>query len=147
VVINMRSGPPDVRCRRFFQDNWPQANREIFGWGEQERWQKKYTVLTYEENGEILGAALFWQMGGVGYLSQILVSAAHRRRGIGARLVAAFERECSACHKLALKTYKDSPSQQFFARLGYVPEAVLEVDIHGIDWVYMRKGERECGRK
>lgn len=100
-------------------------------------------MVIAEEDGQILGAALFWRMGGVGYLSQLLVAAPRRRQGIGARLVAAFEEQCSACHKLALKTYRNSPSQVFYEKLGYQVEAVIEEDIHRIDWVYMRKGGRK----
>lgn len=135
----IRSGQYDERCREFFNQHWPQANEEMFGWRDQERWVKHYTSLRAEEGGEILGAALLWQMGGVGYLSQLQVVSACRGSGIGSRLVQAFERECSRCHKLALKTYKDSASQRFYERLGYTVEAVVEQDIHGIDWVYMRK--------
>ncbi|MGI6365152.1 MAG: GNAT family N-acetyltransferase [Bacillota bacterium] len=143
MLINIRCIQLDDRCRQFFRANWPQANREIFGWQEQERWQKEYGVVIAEEDGQILGAALFWRMGGVGYLSQLLVAAPRRRQGIGARLVAAFEEQCSACHKLALKTYRNSPSQVFYEKLGYQVEAVIEEDIHRIDWVYMRKGGRK----
>lgn len=142
MLINIRCSQLDDRCRQFFRENWPRANREIFGWEEQERWHKEYGVVLAEEGGQILGAALFWRMGGVGYLSELLVTASRRRQGIGASLVAAFEEECSSCHKLALKTYKDSPSQKFYEKQGYRVEAVVEEDIHGIDWVYMRKGGR-----
>lgn len=119
---------------------WPEVNQEVFGWEEQERWSKVYTTLLAEVNGQILGAAIFWQMGGVGYLSQLLVKPDSRGQGIGRKLVNSFEGECALCHKLALKTYKNSSSQRFYEYLGYAIEAVVTEDIHGIDWVYMRKG-------
>jgi len=139
MIITIQSGQPSEGCHEFFQTHWPQVNEDIFGWREQVRWQKQYSTVVCEDDDEILGAALFWKMGGVGYLSQLLVAAAQRGRGIGSQLVAAFEGECASCHKLALKTYRDSASQKFYQGLGYQVEAVMENDIHGIDWVYMHK--------
>jgi GNAT superfamily N-acetyltransferase len=97
-------------------------------------------TLWFEEEGQIRGAALMWKMGGVGYLSQLLVDPVLRGRGLGRQLMDAFEQQCADCHKLALKTYKDSRSQRFYEALGFKVEAVLEMDVHGIDWVYMAKG-------
>lgn len=137
--IQYSIGEPSYACRSFLDCNWPLANHEIFGWSNQERWRKESFTLWCEVDGQILGVALFWTMGGVGYLSQLLVDKDHRGKGIGGKLVQAFEDKCRDCHKLALKTYKDSSSQKFYQGLGYQVEAVIENDVHGIDWVYMRK--------
>ncbi len=126
-------------CQQFLDRHWPNANQRQFGWTDQQRWQKEHFTLWVEEKGEIVGVALCWTLGGVGYLRQLLVAWEHRQSGVGSKLVGAFEQKCSHCHKLALKTYKDSFSQRFYAGLGYQVEAVVANDIHGIDWVYMYK--------
>lgn len=141
-MIEIVSGQVD-RCREFFSMHWPQANEEVFGWRDRQRWHKEYTTVMAKDGNRILGAALLWKLGGVGYLSQLLVDSRCRRQGIGRQLMAAFEGECAGCHKLALKTYKDSASQRFYEKLGYTVEAVVEQDVHGIDWVYMRKGVKK----
>lgn len=137
IAISMGDTPE--ACQLFVDRHWPLANEQQFGWADQGRWRKHHFTLWAEEAGEVIGVALSWRMGGVGYLRQLLVSREQRNRGVGRQLVEAFERECAGCHKLALKTYKDSPSARFYLGLGYRVEAVLANDVHGIDWVYMIK--------
>ncbi len=139
MEIHSCQGLEHQGCQQFLDRHWPSANQQQFGWTDQQRWQKEHFTLWAEEKGEIVGVALGWTLGGVGYLSQLLVAREHRQRGVGSKLMAAFERKCSRCHKLALKTYKNSASQRFYAGVGYRVESVIANDIHGIDWVYMYK--------
>lgn len=132
----------EPRLEEFLAQEWVAANLAMFGWGEQGRWQKEHGCFYLEEGGHILGVAIFWQMGGVGYLSQLLVAKESRGRGLGTQLVQAFEEACLGVHKYALKTYKDSASQEFYEQQGYRVEAVLTNDVHNIDWVYMAKDGR-----
>ncbi|WP_339061204.1 GNAT family N-acetyltransferase [Tepidibacillus marianensis] len=126
----------------FYIREWPSANDEVFGFRDQSRWKMQEHIITARRNKEIVGVAQFRIIGGVGYLSTLLVKEECRGKGsVGQVLLSQFESiaEENQCHKLGLKTYKDSRSANFFAQHGYFEEAFLKNDIHGIDWVMMAK--------
>lgn len=126
----------------FFMNEWPSANKEVFNFTDQSKWKMEERIITARKATEIIGIAQFRIIGGVGYLSTLLIKENYRGKGsIGKTLLAEFE--CLAtdknCHKLSLKSYKDSRSTKFFISQGYVVEAELKNDIHGIDWVMLAK--------
>ncbi|GEM_PF-1447828 len=126
----------------FYQTEWPSANEEVFGFREQARWKMEEFIYTALLNEEIVGVLQFRLIGGVGYLSTILVKEEYRGKGlIGQTLLQHFEKICKdkGNHKLALKSYKEKRATNFFLKNGYQIEGILENDIHGIDWVYMAK--------
>lgn len=126
----------------FFMNEWPSANKEVFNFTDQKRWKMKEYIITAKKNGEILGVAQFRIIGGVGYLSTLLVKKEYRGQGvIGGNLLSQFEDKAAKdnCHKLSLKSYKNSQSSNFFADKGYLIEGVLKNDIHGIDWEMFAK--------
>lgn len=128
--------------KEFFTEEWPSANQEVFGFTDQSRWKMEEYILTAKEENLIIGVAQFRIIGGVGYLSTLLVKKKFRGTGIvGSSLLKHFESTAKErkCHKLSLKSYKNSRAENFFAKHGYQEEAVLKNDIHGIDWVMMSK--------
>ncbi|MTI96172.1 MAG: GNAT family N-acetyltransferase [Firmicutes bacterium] len=139
MQIHRHAGEPTEAVREFMNTHWPEANQELFGWSGQEHWRKRFTTVWLETDGVVVAVALFWKLGGVGHLSQLLVEKQRRNQGLGKRLLAAFEEGCRDCHKLTLKTYQNSDSQRFYEAAGYQVEAALKHDVHGIDWVLMYK--------
>lgn len=126
----------------FFMKEWPSANEEIFGFTEQSKWKMEEHIITVRNDNEIFGVAQFRIIGGVGYLSTLLVNEQHRGKGtVGSSLLSKFEEIAKEkkCHKLGLKSYNNSRAANFFAKYGYIVEGVLKNDIHGIDWVMMGK--------
>jgi len=128
--------------KKFFMNEWPSANKDVFNFTDQTRWKMEEHIITAKKNKEILGVAQFRIIGGVGYLSTLLVKEEYRGKGfIGGKLLSQFEDKAknNNCHKLSLKSYKDSQSSNFFASKGYLIEGILKNDIHGIDWVMFAK--------
>jgi len=128
--------------KSFYMNEWPSANQEVFGFTEQSKWKMEEHLITARAEQKILGVAQFRIIGGVGYLSTLLVKEELRGLGqIGEILLFKFENlgKEKGCHKLVLKTYKDSRAEIFFTKHGYQEEAVLINDIHGIDWLMMAK--------
>ncbi len=126
----------------YFMKQWPSANEEVFGFTEQAKWKMEEHILSARKDGEIIGIAQFRIIGGVAYLSTILIKEDYRGKGkIGQPLLKKFEASAKekACHKLSLKAYKNSRAATFFAKHGYVEEGILKNDIHGIDWVMMAR--------
>lgn len=69
-------------------------------------------------------------------VAKLMVAAAHRRRGLAARLLAALEREALALGRdiLLLDTVAGSPAHRLYLRLGWQPLGVIEagaIDGHG----------------
>lgn len=128
--------------KEFYAEEWPSANLEIFGFTDQSRWKMEEYILTAKDKNLIIGVAQFRIIGGVGYLSTLLVKKEARgTRMVGLSLLKHFESTAieKGCHKLSLKSYKNSRAENFFAKHDYQEEAILKNDIHGIDWVMMSK--------
>ena len=129
--------------KEFYSNQWPSANLEVFGFTDQSRWKMEEHLITARiDNNTIVGVAQFRIIGGVGYLSTLLIEEDFRGKGtVGISLLNKFESiaKNKGCHKLGLKSYKDSRASNFFAKHGYELEAVLKRDIHLLDWVMMAK--------
>jgi len=128
--------------KNFFQREWPSANEEVFGFRDQSKWKMEEHMITAKDGQQIVGIAQFRFIGGVAYLSTILVKNEHRGKGkVGVALLNQFEQMAKEnnCHKLGLKSYKNSRAANFFAKHGYDVEGILTNDIHDIDWVMMAK--------
>lgn len=126
----------------FYMNEWPSANEEVFGFSDQSKWKMEEHLISAKLDNQILGVAQFRIIGGVGYLSTVLVKEEYRGKGlIGQLLLKQFENTANekGCHKLGLKSYNNSRSANFFARHGYGEEGILKNDIHGIDWIMMAK--------
>ncbi|OEF99362.1 hypothetical protein BHF71_01880 [Vulcanibacillus modesticaldus] len=128
--------------KEFYMNEWPSANEEVFGFTDQSKWKMEEKMITARIDNQIVGVAQFRIIGGVGYLSTLLIKEEFRGKGVfGQALLSEFEQIAKAknCHKLSLKSYKNSRAANFFAKHGYQEEGVLKNDIHGIDWVMMAK--------
>lgn len=126
----------------FYMNEWPSANVEVFGFSDQAKWKMEEHLITARVDDKIVGVAQFRIIGGVGYLGTLLVKEEYRGKySVGKELLNKFEEisKEKQCHKLGLKSYKDSRAAKFFAKHGYEVEAVLFKDIHQIDWVMMAK--------
>ncbi|MFV9511570.1 GNAT family N-acetyltransferase [Tepidibacillus sp. LV47] len=139
-LIHEKGFQPEMKD--FYLNEWPSANEEVFGFRDQSNWKMEEHILTARIGGEIVGIAQFRIIGGVGYLSTLLVKEEYRGKGfVGQPLLKQFETIAKEkqCHKLGLKAYKNSRAANFFAKHGYQEEGILKNDIHGIDWVFMAK--------
>jgi GNAT superfamily N-acetyltransferase len=125
----------------FLAREWPSVNERMFGLSDPAVWEvRRYTLAAYE-NGTMVGAAVLKIEAGLGKLNQLITAADRRGQGIGQALMSRVEEICrrEGCHKLSLKTYRDSQAQRFYAKQGYVVEGILRRDLHGIDMCQMCK--------
>jgi len=125
----------------FLDRDWRGVNLEQFGRADPEMWKAQESALAAYEGGEMVGALVFKIEAGVGKLSQLLVAAGHRDKGVGGRLLSRFEEVCQkeGCHKVRLITYADSRAEGFYSLHGYAREGLLRRDLHGVDMSQMAK--------
>src|SRR4051794_13123763 len=90
----------DTEAERFVTNSWEQLegpNGAMAG-------SRSVAIAAYD--GDVLvGVAKGWTAGGVGYLSEVIVGANSRNKGIGRELVRHFEFACSRLrsYRLALR--------------------------------------------
>lgn len=125
----------------FLEREWREVDLEQFGRADPEMWKTQEYALAAYEGGEMVGTLVFKIEAGVGKLSQLLVAAGHRDKGVGGRLLSRFEEVCrkEGCHKVRLITYADSRAEGFYSLHGYVREGLLHRDLHGVDMSQMAK--------
>lgn len=96
--------------------------------------------FAHGDDGAVIGGAVGRWWGGCAELQQLWVEDAHRKHGLGAALVGAFEEHARAkgCTYLYLETFSfQAPA--FYERLGYVTEYVRRGYPHGIAKFHMAK--------
>lgn len=123
--------------QRFFEEEWLEANRELFG--ERFLWllQGEYHLGATRGDGELVGAARYTIAEGVGYLRELLVKTNDRGHGIGSSLLQAFEDDCRerGCHKLYLDVAAVNPrAQAFYRRHGWEQEGVMRRHWRKVDF-------------
>jgi ribosomal protein S18 acetylase RimI-like enzyme len=125
----------------FLRREWKPVNERMFGRYDAAMWDTQRRALAAYQNEELVGAVLFKIGSGLGKVTQIITSEAHRRQGIGRALMMRVEDICrqEGCHKVSLKTYWNSEAQRFYQKQGYVVEGILRRDLHGVDMCQMCK--------
>ena len=120
TAITVHDDAGDERVRTFLDTEWLRVDPES--------WTSGKCVITAERNGRLIGAATCSISAGVAHLGELMVAAAERNNGIGARLLHAFEEWSSAhgAHKLTLDTRHDGPALRFYERHGWRVAYVME---------------------
>src|SRR5436309_10339840 len=121
----------------FFEDAWRDFNNELFG--EPFLWvlTGEYHLGASAADGRLVGAARYTIAEGVGYLRELVVDKAHRSRGIGARLLGAFEKDCRGrgCHKLCLDVASvNVRARSFYSRHGWEQEGLMSRHWRKVDF-------------
>ena len=101
--------------------------------------EEPFTIVARHQ-GVIVGLAGGYTHGGVAYLRDLIVGAAHRGLGVGSRLLAAFESLAAerGCLRLALRTYRESRAYRFYRDRGWVDEVSFDWK-HGRQFVQLRR--------
>jgi GNAT superfamily N-acetyltransferase len=96
-----------------------------------------------EASGAVIGGAVGRRWGGCCELQQLWVDPAHRRRGVGAALVRAFEAHARThgCSSFYLETF-DFQAPALYCALGYEVAYTLDVYPHGLVKHLMIKRDR-----
>lgn len=141
LVVVERVEPAALdNVRAFLRREWAAEDRRRWG-DEAVSWEKENLMLRAVVDGQTAGVAEFSFKGGVAHLSEIIVGQTWRGRGIGAQLMARFEKAARAagCHKLSLRTIEGSPSVGFYRRLGYEMESKMARHYHGLTFLQFCK--------
>ncbi|MBV8980891.1 MAG: GNAT family N-acetyltransferase [Acidimicrobiia bacterium] len=95
-------------------------------------------TIAARRDGDVVAVAEGWTHGGVAYLRDLIVDRNQRGQGIGSRLLAAFESLAAErdARRLALRTWADSRSYDFYKSRGWVKE-VSWTWKHGREFVQM----------
>ena len=105
---------------------------------------RRLSCFARRPGGEVIGGAVGRTWGPAAEIQQLWVSEAHRRRGVGAKLVRAFESRAveRGCRTLYLETLSFQ-APRFYASLGYRVVFELRALPHGVVKFTML---REIGR-
>jgi 2'-5' RNA ligase/GNAT superfamily N-acetyltransferase len=108
----------DEEVSAFEDREWDAYRVEVLGpdAGDEE----PFTIVA-RHGGEVVGVASGYTQGGVAYLRRLMVASQQRSRGIGSKLLAAFESlaaEREARH-LALRAYVDTQAYGFYLQRGW----------------------------
>lgn len=126
---------PIEAAREFTAAHWPAHNR-----AQGIDWKQTEFALGIFEEAMVLGAAIYKVVGGMAFLEQIVVAEGDTRRGLGSRLLAAFEvhaRELG-CHVIQLET-AETQAPGFYERHGYERVATWPDGRFHLDWHLYRK--------
>ena len=118
--ITVHDGAGDERVRTFLDTEWLAVDPES--------WTSAMCVITAKRNGQLVGAATCKISAGVAHLGELMVAEAERNKGIGTRLLHAFEEWGAAhgAHKLTLDTRRDGDALRFYERHGWRVAYVME---------------------
>jgi GNAT superfamily N-acetyltransferase len=131
------SAEPDIEVEAFSRREWDGYRAEVLGPDAPD--EERFTIVARRE-GEVVGVAGGWTVGGVAYLGDLIVAAGLRNQGIGSKLLAAFESLAAerGATRLALRTYRNQPAYDFYRAHGWVDEASWDWK-HGREFVQLRR--------
>ncbi len=101
----------------------------------------KLVFVARDSEDMVIGMATGSIMAGVGHLSELLVDATYRGKGLGSALLEVFENRCieDNCHKLTVHTERNGPARSFYEHRGWELEAIHYRDMAGLDYVRLVK--------
>lgn len=122
-------------AREFTTEHWPAHNR-----AQGIEWQQTDFALGAFEGPQCRGAAIYKVVGGMAYLEQLVVADGFTGRGIGTRLLEAFEAHARelGCHVIQLET-AETQAPRFYERHGYRRVATWPDSRFHLDWHLYRK--------
>lgn len=125
--------------KEFGRAEWYLIHPEHFGHKQDKKyWERVKFIFRAKEDREILGMTDGFYMGGVMYISQLMVGNKSRGKGVGRALMEEAEKLASKnkIHKIFLHTGADWEAVKFYKKLGYKKEAKLPNHYEGKDsWV------------
>jgi GNAT superfamily N-acetyltransferase len=103
--------------------------------------EQVYDFAAIDDGGVTTGAASIRVAASVAQVERIVVAAAHRRTGIGRRLLDAVADAASYynCHKMSAFVPHRSSAQRFFEACDYREEAILSQHTFKLDVAVLRK--------
>jgi 2'-5' RNA ligase/GNAT superfamily N-acetyltransferase len=130
---------PDPEGRAFSEREWPVYDALELGLPAGQ-WQEPFAITAHRD-GRVVGLAEGWTLGGVAYLSALIVDAATRGEGVGSHLLARFESLAAErdCPRLALRAVAGSRAERFYRDRGWVEETRLTNWWYAHDLVQLRR--------
>ena len=123
-------------AEEFGARHWPAHNR-----AQGMVWNQTHHALAEHDGDGCVGVAIYSVVGGVATLAQLVVAHDRVRKGIGSRLLRAFERHAAelGCHTIELET-AETQAPRFYEKHGYV-RAFTKIDARfHLDWhLYVKR--------
>jgi GNAT superfamily N-acetyltransferase len=104
-------------------------------------WHEQRHEFAATSDGRVIGVLGLRIAASLAHVESLIVAPAHRRTGIGRRLLERAETVANYfnCHKMTLEAPAALPAQAFFEACGYKVEAVLPQHTWKLDVAVMRK--------
>ena len=121
--IEIQAGKPDSAARGQLVDALLAFNRDATGIVEDE----ELSSFLRDEAGDLIAGVYGWVFGGAAEVALLWVRQDHRARGLGGRLLTAFEAKAAAmgCRQMVIRTHSFQ-APEFYRAHGY--EDVAAVD-------------------
>jgi len=109
-----------AKIKEFEEKQWKLANIERYGKVKIAR-KKAYRLVSSDKNGDIVGMADLLIDNNIAHLDSLIVSAKHRREGVGRDLVLAVEKIARKhkCTKIAFETEENWVAPKFYKKMHY----------------------------
>jgi len=122
-------------AREFTTKHWPAHNRR-----QGVEWKREDHALGIFEGDVCQGAAIYNVVGGMAFLEQLVVADGHTHRGLGSRLLEAFETHVQGlgCHVIQLET-GETQAPAFYEKHGYDRIGTWPNSRFHLDWHLYRK--------
>ena len=128
-------GSPDANDRRDLVNELLRHNKIVTGLDDEE-----LSAFLRDDAGNLVGGVYGWVFGGTGEVALLWVREDARGRGLGGRLLAAFEQQAAAlgCHQMVMHTHSfQAPA--FYRKHGYQDVAAIDDYPTGHAWHVLRK--------
>ena len=133
--LEIRTGSPDSADRGQLVDALLAYSRETTGIDDEE-----LSSFLRDEGGDLIAGVYGWVFGGAAEIALLWVREDHRMRGLGGRLLTAFEAKAAAmgCRQMVMRTHSFQ-APEFYRAHGYEDVAAVDDYPAGHRWHVLRK--------
>jgi GNAT superfamily N-acetyltransferase len=134
--IEIQTGSPDSAARGELVDALLAYNREVTGIMQDE----ELSTFLRDVTGDLIAGVYGWVFGGAAEIALLWVREDHRKRGLGGRLLTAFETKAAemGCRQMVMRTHSFQ-APEFYRAHGYEDLTAVDDYPAGHRWHVLRK--------
>ncbi len=117
IIIAKRN---TAKIKKFEEKEWKLANIERYGRVRIAR-KKSYKLVSNDKNGDILGIIDLLIDNNIAYITNLIVSSKHRRKGVGKDLIQSVEKIAKKNNytKITFETEENWTAPKFYKKMNY----------------------------